>query len=604
MKFLLPADLTNILLNENAYFYKAKKKITKSDILTLFNDCIRDKGAKRKYQSKIRESLFDGGKEVAKFSLEIFEFKQKPSFLDEPEDEKWETKYGLFLLLEYKDYVAIIRKNVSGTRSLRTLIENIDYKTLAYFLVTQKSKFEKIISSNMNTSENAIQIKQSEAVDLKGTLSRFGASKQILNVIRLDNTGEKHAVALNTSRVNSFKLKSKFEKTLFWIVGKLSMLDGASKNLPKSSFLDGFATPIKFRDEIDNLEPTFVLIRFGTLLQEIEENKIEKCYKIDQVGNEVSVDLEKFITSHERLFELTKTNPTVYECGNLKVRKNANSISVSNDDFNEIIIDYGNENTTTLSQYINYSSNFMVNFDKLDYVYSHGKIFRDTKLLGDLDNFFATFISYPSLNTIKSEKGKKYTTASTKFNANSLFGFIENEFCVNAQCLICDDLGVEWGDFISIENDSISFYHAKSNDGGLSASKLEEVFGQAQKNFGFLELTDDMIDYRSDRWLKNYKLDTVQTKIKRIRKCPQSTDKIQEIKNLSQSVSSSGNFRRKVFIVINFISKSKLEASIKELKSGKKFEKKGVTLQILWFVNSLLCSANELSAELRIICKP
>lgn len=183
-------DITNILLNENAYFYKAKKRVSKTNVLTLFREARDDKEAKRSYDSIIRQSLFEGGQEIAKYSLDIFDFHQKPSFLKEEQD-LWETKTAFLLLLEYRDYLVVFRKNISGVKTLKAIAEPIDYNVLANFYINDKSRFEKIISSSLNTADNAIQTKTSEAIDLQGVMTRFGASKQVISALRLDNNGEK-----------------------------------------------------------------------------------------------------------------------------------------------------------------------------------------------------------------------------------------------------------------------------------------------------------------------------------------------------------------------------------------------------------------------------
>jgi hypothetical protein len=601
----LPAvDLNNILLNENAYFYKQTSNFTQEDILKIFRESLTDKQAERKYKTLIRQPLSDGQKTVARYSLDIFSFKSKPTFLENPEQGKNEIKYGLFLILESNGYIAVIRKNVSGIKSFYKKINNIDYKVLAHFLITNKSKFEKIVSNSMNTASNAFQTKSTEGIDLKKILSRFGASKQIINSIRLDNDGGKNTVVLNTSRVNSFNLKSKFEIVLFWIVATIRLIDRAYQNLPASAFIDGFAEPLKFEDVIDSLVPTYVLLRFGNLKSQIEDGEIEKCYRINEGGKEEKVDLLAVINTNEKLFELSRSNNYLFENDLLQLKVNKTSLTVSSEDFKKIIIDYGDGDKLTLSQYINQESNFIVNFDKVDHVYSHGKVFKDSKLLGDLENFYGTFITYSEIAQITSEKGTSYTTNSTSFDQNSLFSFIETKLAKQSQCLICDDMGVEWGDFISIDHDEITFYHAKYQTEGLSATNLEEIFGQAQKNLGSLELNEDMIDYRKVRWQGKYKIHKVLTNIDRIRICPASLDKISKIKELVNIASSSGNFRRRIYIVINFISLQELKKSITDLKAGKTFVNKGVTLQILWFVNSLLSSAYELNTELRIICSP
>ena len=138
----------------------------------------------------------------------------------------------------------------------------------------------------------------------------------------------------------------------------------------------------------------------------------------------------------------------------------------------------------------------------------------------------------------------------------------------------------------------------------MSASSLEEVFGQAQKNFAFLELTEERIDYRKTRWLSNYNIGNVATQIKRIRKSSPGKDQISVIKKHVNDASSNGNLRRRIYIVVNYISKKDLIASINLIKKGDEFAHKGVTLQILWFVNSIMANAQDLNSEFRIICRP
>ena len=599
-------DIDNIILNENAYFFKLKNRLTKSSILKFFKLSLEDKkNASRKYQPKIREPFLDGNREIAKYSLDIFEFKTKPSFLKKPEQGKWEVKYGIFLIVEYSNYISVLKKYVSGISNLKSYIEPIDYTVLSHFVISQESKIEKIVASSMNTASNALQRKISEATDLKGIYSRFGASKQILNSIRVDNKGKKVTVMLNTSRINSFDLKQDFNDTIFWIVDVLRLIDRAYKNLPQSPFIDGFATPIKFESIIDTLTPTYLLLRFSDLKDDIEDDFIEKCYT-KEGKKESDYDLQSLINNNERLHSLTEVSDNLYSNGQFYAKINKSSITIRNDEFEGIYLRYEGGFETTLNQYINSGNQFIINFDKVEYVYSHRKIFRDNRLLGDIENFLSAFVDDKKLNIINSEKGLDYTEESTSFDSYSLFGFIENELANDAEILICDDMGTEWGDFIAIYNNEICFYHAKFENQGLSAKKLEVVLGQAAKNFGNLELDMEMIDFRRSKWQNTFQINNIKTKIKRVkfRNQPESKDIISEIKNKVERASTNPNLRRKVFIVINFLSKSELKNSIELVRLGKNFSNKGVVLQILWFVNSLLSNANELNTDLRIICRP
>lgn len=211
-----------------------------------------------------------------------------------------------------------------------------------------------------------------------------------------------------------------------------------------------------------------------------------------------------------------------------------------------------------------------------------------------------TFIPEPLLAKVTSEKGKLSKT-SMSFSTTSIFGYLERKFLPAVECMICDEMGTEWGDHISITGDEITFYHSKYDKPGLSATKLEVVFGQAQKNLGFISMTDEMVTKRTKRWASNYS----KTLIPRIRKHDGSgATPIKSVEKSIARTAGSGNQQPKVYVVINFLSKSELVASLAKVKAGKTFHDQGVTLQILWFVNSLLASANDIGVRFKIICRP
>jgi hypothetical protein len=602
---LSKVDLKNLVLNENAYFYKKNTKISASDIRSIFKDSRIEKNAKSRYKPYVKEPILDANSEkVAEFSLDIFEYRTKPSFLKKGDKNLEETKFGLFLVIETDDYLGLIRRNVSGIKKLKKSIDEVDYEILSKFLINEKSKFEKIVSSGMNTSDTALQSKVSESKDLKGIYSRFGASKEILRSIRIDDDEEKYSIALNTSRVNSFNLKNDFNIVIEWVLITIKLINKAYVELPHSGFLDAFAKPIKFESIINQIKPTYLLIRFSSLLDEIESGNIKEVYTVDHEGVIENVELKKIIKENEELIKLTQVNDIKYECDNLSIRLNKNSISLYKKQFADINIEFHSGYVTTLNKYLNIENSFLINFDKIEYVYSNRKIFKDSKLFENLEHFFDTFIDNPFLSNVKSEKGNGYTSSSSEFKKDSIFYFIENQLAKNAKVLICEDLGTEFADYISVNDEEINYFHAKYNDVSLSASKLEEVFGQAQKNLGFLELNDDLIELRKNKWMEKYKTKKNVTNIDRIRNCPNSLDKIESIKKYVNFVSESPHLKRKVFVVINFIEKAELIAKVNDLKKGKKFRNDSVVVQILWFVNSLLSSSLERNVEFRIVCRP
>lgn len=593
-------DYHQLLVNENAYFYKVKRPLVKRDIELIFQEAVSHKKAIVKFETRLRESYIHGGKEIAKVSVLVYEFKKRPSFLTKDVKNTLEIKYGLFVIIESDDFIGTIRKNVSGIDSLYSLTEKIDHNTLARFQLGNKTKFEKIVTDNMNAASNAIHRKTSEGNDLKNTYSRFSASKQIIKRVRLEEDGKRTGISITTSRVNSFSVQKELEPSIIWIVEIIAKLKTAYKKLPSSNFIDSFATPVEFDSMIDDLTPSYLILRFDTLKDDIDDSRVVRI--VNKVSGK-KVDLDKEIFAMERLYELKEDGANVFINGAIQARIRPKSIFVRAAGLSDLILKFENGSELTLNDYINRHHHFLIIFDKLDHVYSHGTIFKDNRLLGDTKSFLSTFIPFDELREMDSEKGRNYKTTSTEFGIRSLFRFTETVLCKDSQFLVCDDMSTEWGDFISIDQNEIGFYHLKYKEQGFSASNLQDVFGQLQKNFGVLSLTEELLELRRNKWGSNYRIENVTTSISRIRRTV-GAKTFNSIKAAALEASSNVNVRKRVIVVVNFISKSELEKMLEKLKSGKSFQSQGVTLQLLWFVHGVLALAQELGAEFKIICRP
>ncbi len=67
---------------------------------------------------------------------------------------------------------------------------------------------------------------------------------------------------------------------------------------------------------------------------------------------------------------------------------------------------------------------------------------------------------------------------------------------------------------------------------------------------------------------------------------------------------NSANFHGEVHLVINFISKTDLQTNLDLLKAGRSFGQRSETIQILWFISSLIASSQEVNTSVFIHCKP
>lgn len=604
--------MDNLELNANAYFYKVKDGSEPNDffIKDAFKQAREDKEAVSVYQPIIRQEIIDeNDNSLAVFSLDISSYETKPNFHKEQEDGVNELKYSLFLIVEYGNYFGILKKHVSGVSVLKDALEAIDFDVLTHFLITSNTRYEKVQSTSIKTVSGSLRKSVSESRNVENQSSQFVLSKRVPISFRIDNDGQKYNIAPNTSRVNAMKVSVEFSECVDWICQTLEHIDEAYQSLPPSPFMDNFAKRINYSQNIDSLKPLNLVLDFSDLLLKLETGRIDKIYTIktnDDNADDIEIDFDIYqLINDTVVLHDTDQEGDGYTINEFfTINKNKQGLAIDHQDFKSIFIRFDNDNVYNINRYINSGGHFMVNFTNPEYVYLNKKIFKDSRLLGDIESFMKIFKPHSGIVNSTSEKGEGYDSRSVNFDSNSLFAFVENELAQDSNILICDDLGVEWGDFISFKDDTLNFYHVKHKKPSFSASDLQDVFGQVQKNLGFANLSEAMIDYRKHRWLSNYNIDNVQTNIKRIRRNSCLEDPIGEIIETNQKFSINPKAQTRIFIVIDFISRSQLKKNIEELRDGHTFNNKGVTNQILWYVSSLMSNAKDLDIDLEIICRP
>ena len=336
-----------------------------------------------------------------------------------------------------------------------------------------------------------------------------------------------------------------------------------------------------------------------------EENKIESC-KIFIEEEEREINLLKALDKFKRLLEiqeLIEDEKSIFLVKNsvandLIISKNRKTISLRSKKLNNVIIKFTDETELSIIDYLNRTNSFIITFDIPYLIYSNRKLFKDNRLLGNIESFLSIFKPYPELSIITSEKGT-FTSTSETFTANSIFSFVENNFQENSEYFICDDLGKEWADHIGLYKDNISFYHSKYKVSNFSASAFQDIIGQAQKNLGNLSPTENQWPMKENLWSNNYRIKEIQTNISRIRKGDNSTNAVNYFKKLR----TLPNLSKNVYLVVNFISKTDLTDRLEKLKNGEVFRERNEVIQILWFVSSLISSCYEVSANVHIICK-
>ncbi len=579
-------SLTRFILTENAYFFTIKKAISKKAIERTIAEAARNKKGPFLYK-EIKGSQSFGGLKFLITSA-VFRYESLPSFLT-PGTEV-EIKYGYLMIIEYNGFLVISKR---GTTEFIELLDNnileIDYNTLSKFKLNSTTQYKKLGVNNLDTSRGTMRRATYEAEDVKGALSTIATGNKIVSSLKIKNSSGLTSIAIGTSRVNDFGYKLDIQEFCFWCDKICTQINAFS---PTNTYLDNFAEPLSYSKEIGSLQPTSILFNFSPFLDAYEDGLISQVY-YEMRGKRRKIDLKLIIDNHDLCLDILYNKSTKdYEIKNsfdttLILKKGKNSLIVYGSKLKNIYIEYTTGETANLLSSTNKDSLYIVSFSNIDIRYSTRTLFKDNKLLGNIDYFLKSIETAASLKTATSEKGN-VTSISSSFDATSIFGVIETSISTE-QYLLCDDLGDEWADYIGFTpNRVIRFYHAKSSTKKYSASAFHDLVAQAIKNIG-------NFDFNKDLTAKKTKISTLYSgcKIKRLRKGKTRTC----FKDLKDTYNSP-NITREIVLVIDFLDKLQLETELQNLKAGKA---KNQTVQILWLLSTLIGTCQERGINVRII---
>lgn len=600
------AILDHVILNENAYFYKKEtegKFFSHSHILEIFAEASKYKLGKyllneRKKSKRVR------GQEL-QFSICIFKLESLTTFIDEEISPRWrEQKLAYLLIVDFKDYVFISRKNISGVDKLMydgLLV--IDYSILNTIFLSATTSLEKFSLNNTSIAQDSIRGKTVEALDLKKSFSPYGAGRYVLNSLRVNNDDEKTSIAFNTSRITKFGEKKYLDDLFEWA---LEIIEKIRTHIHTNSFLDVFAKAIDYETKKDDLVPISILFNLRKLHEDLESGKALVCeYRIG--GHKRIIPWKNILSSLKNVLDIETvyagTTPLYFLknkfANDIRLNLNKKSITVYSEKVSNLFIVFDNEKEINLLKYFNYHNDFIINFEDLSLVYTNRKLFQDSKLVNYIDGFIEAFNGQAKMNSVSSEKGS-FTNASVNFSADSIFHFVESDITNTSNFSFLDDLGNEWADYISLKDNTLNFIHAKHGDSLFSASSFHDIVGQALKNIANMIPSDEQLDAKAIHWSKKFKISSTDTQIERLRTGSNITDAINSYKKLLLNP----NLKREITLVLNFISKSDLYDRLNKLKSNTPFAEKNQVIQILWLLSSLINSCQENGIGVHIICKP
>lgn len=257
-------NLSNhLVLNEGAYFHKkGAVKIGKGKIQEVFDSVLT--GIEYNLFTKVirnKEIVLQPTRQEVYYSLLIFKFTTYPSFLDFGEDQYpkklAESKLAYLLIVEIKDYIILVKKNISRINSFINYLTPISADILAGVLVDNSTVFQQMKLSNMNMNENAMRNKSYEANNLETTMPMFGSNHTVINTARFTNTNGLFTVNINTSRLTKFETKKNLLGLLEWMNILITKLDSY---IPQESFFSRFAKPQSWKKMQSQLEPVSLLV--------------------------------------------------------------------------------------------------------------------------------------------------------------------------------------------------------------------------------------------------------------------------------------------------------------------------------------------------------
>lgn len=622
MEATLSPSIDDFIFHETASFYKFKEELSnnKKDLLIkrLFK-AIVDKGIEGEKYVDIRRNIYEN---VA-YSFLAYKRLVKPTCFndDYQPDTKWlERKFAFLFIIEYENYVVVTKRNIPSIKILRESLDVIDYETIRSALVTDKAKFQRFGMTNTDVSDSAMRSKTVEADNLKDVFPAVGANTFKLNSYRMalphfgGEEDELVSVTMNLSKINQIGIRNKWKSFIDWskrVVDAIKVYRQGNNN----SFLSIFAQPVNYFTEYSsgNLIPNAILLQMESLINDERIIGVSHKKNVDGVVDHTEViDKSTLYAKYHAAFGITADEEGHYMAKSddevlALVDIAENGISLHSNEMENLWLIIKKDTETsdeededTLLGYIERNGLYVIHFENPSLKYSGGVLYKDATLWGRLDEFLDVFEDDEDLCNTKTEKGN-FTEGQTSFDRDSLFSFCEQKYSEDGKIMVCDDLGTEWGDYILIGKNSVSYYAAKHKGLCFSASAFQEVVGQAQKNLGVFFPLDSMLDSKRYKWSMNYIQSGVHTSIPRVRTVGRTAE---DAVSMWKKALNSANYRRDVFLVIDFISKKRLADCLQKLKGGENLPEKKEAIPILWLLSAFISACQNMNIGVHITCQP
>ena len=557
---------------------------------------------------EIRQSYFNSG---VKYSFIAYKrWLWPPNIKDKSRiNFQWrEKKFAHILLVEYKGMLAVNARNIPKNDAIERKIRKVEQELLKITTVKNNSKFQRLDLTHTRNTDKGIKHKSLEANDLSESMSVLEGlsykvnSFKVKSYLATDQT-ETLTVFLNNSKISRSTSQKEFDELISEIKSKIDFFRQPPAE-PDKNFLSIFSQSISYeRERNNNLVVTGILLNVLPLTE--DDEIIITCGEGEEVANKEDIE-----TNFQNIIPLSRDAHDIYkftgETGDgkkLSIFLGEEYIRLECDYLNSLRVEIEGRESSLL-ELINQKGLYQIYFEDFSLMYADRCLYKDPGLMINNGYCLEKFKKYEELNEIKSEKGSGYNLSSKEFEEKTLFRFCEDKFNKDGKIMLVDDLGREWADHILIGDDTVTLFASKHANKKFSASAFHTVVSQVEKNINRFFPTDQEFEERKEYWAGNYSLKG-ETGIRRIRTAGVSADNAIEkwkfaMKNL--------NFKKEVWIIVDFISIKVLEATFEYLKckalgtaeGTNAHEQEGVS--ILWMISSLDAVCRSMNVDLHIAC--
>lgn len=509
--------------------------------------------------------------------------------------------WSYIVLIEIgKRELVIFRKSCAPISSvLERYFDLASYDELLNTFDDGKTLIQKIGTREMTVTDKGIRARSVEAVDLKGHMSPHAAGRSMPRFTQVRVGDEVLSLSLLSGRINQLSDRMSIADAAAWAKRSFTAMSGPRAN---KSFFSAFARRVSL-DEVfkSGASPAALLFDVQAIQEQLDEQKIQLQFYRRKHGAYDTLKpkhVKRLLRYLERVFEVAASSkPAVYELRGANrafLRRNQKSLTPYLALLIGIKIDTGSR-YITLQSWINDHGHFIVSFDRPEYIYLRKACFRDSAGRSEVDSILNCLEPIQAFTAAASEKGAP-TSASVDFDANSLFHLVEQHHAGD-DYILCDDLGNEWADHITLNTSSacLTFIHSKhSSNPSTSASALHEVVGQAVKNLGNMHFTGAVFGTKKTA---KFKAMYPNSQIPRLRVGDPA-----KLKSAVAQLVADHRIHRKCVIACTTLSAKQVKAEFAKLKTGS--QAKGNVTQLFWILSSFVHACHGNACVPIVYCRP